>query len=269
MIIDMHHHLGSQRGYTDRLLRVCDKLGIDTVCAMGLPDYAKVSTNAQIEKAMKASRGRIKGFAFIALGHDRPSKVDEMKDRGFTGLKLIRPKYNYDHGSLFPIYERAEALGMPGLFHLGVVAARPTDARHDVSSARMRPIHLDPIARAFPKWNIIGAHLGNPWHKEAAMCARWHVHLYFDLSGSTLKKCTPEEIGHWLWWRKDSPYRDPKRRDAWEKIVFGSDVGAGEIHDVMNDYRRVMDVLKLSERIRRKVWGETAARILGMKKKRK
>ncbi|HUW55787.1 MAG TPA: amidohydrolase family protein [Planctomycetota bacterium] len=265
MIIDIHHHLGSEPGYTRKLLRVCDKLGIDYVCAMGIPGYLEFSANDQIERAMKDSLGRIKGFAYIDLGRDRPDKVDEMKDRGFTGLKFIKPKHAYDHGSFFPVYERAEALGMPGLFHLGIVAARPADRDKDVSSARMRAIMLDPLCRAFPDWIIIGAHLGNPNYTDATMCARWHVNLYFDLTGSTLKKISPEELNHWLWWKPNTRYRDPKRRDAWEKILFGSDVPADEIHDVMNDYRRVMDTLKIKEHIRRKIWGDTAAKILGIK----
>ena len=266
MIIDIHHHLEPQPGYAKKLLKTCDRLGIDTVCVMGLPDYMGASTNADIEKAAKESKGRIKGFAWVDLGGDRPSKVDEYRQRGFTGLKFIMPRYPYDHGSFYPIYERAEALGMPGLFHLGVVAVRPGIADKDQSSARMRPIMLDPLCRAFPKWVLIGAHFGNPWYREAAMCARWHVNLYFDLTGSTLKQYGPEALGPYLWWRANSRYRDPKKRDAWEKILFGSDVPASEIHDVMNDYRKVMDHYKLSASLRRKIWGDTAAKILGIRK---
>jgi len=265
MIIDIHHHLGAEPDYTRKLLRHMDKLDIDYVCAMGIPDYLGFSANARIEKAMTESKGRVIGFGWVDLGRDRPSKVDELKDRGFTGLKFIKPRYAYDHGSFYPIYERAEALGMPGLFHLGIVAARPADVDRDVSSARMRAIMLDPLCRAFPKWTIIGAHLGNPNYTDATMCARWHVNLYFDLTGSTLKKIRPEELNRWLWWKPDTRYRDPKRRDAWEKILFGSDVPADEIHDVMNDYRNVMETLDLKPSIRRKIWGETAARILGIK----
>jgi predicted TIM-barrel fold metal-dependent hydrolase len=265
MIVDAHHHIEGTAAYTRKLLRAMDKLGIDYLFAMGLPDCYQHSTNDQVERAIKDSKGRIVGFGFVDLGRDRPDKVDELRDRGFRGLKLICPKYPYDHGSLYPIYERAQALGMPGLFHLGVVAYRPGFEDRDISSARMRPIHLDPVARAFPKWVMIGAHLGNPWHKEAAMCARWHVNLFFDLSGSTLKKCTPEEIGHWLWWRKDTRYRDPKKRHAWEKIVFGSDVDAHEIHDVINDYRIVMETNRVPANVQEKVWGKTAAGWLKLK----
>ncbi|HUU42771.1 MAG TPA: amidohydrolase family protein, partial [Planctomycetota bacterium] len=205
-------------------------------------------------------------FAWLDLGRDRPDKVDEYRERGFTGLKFILPKHNYDHGSFFPVYERAEALGMPGLFHCGIVAVREQQRTRNVSSARMRAIYLDAVCRSFPDWTVIGAHLGNPNYTEATMCARWHKNLYFDLTGSTLKKITPEELNHWLWWRPDSRYRDPLKRSAWEKILFGSDVPAEEIYDVRDDYKRVMDTLNFSDELRRKIWGETAAKLLGIGK---
>jgi predicted TIM-barrel fold metal-dependent hydrolase len=266
MIIDAHHHIEGGSAYTAELLREMDKLNIDYCCVMGLPDYLNWSPNHAIERAIKESKGRILGFAWIDLGKDRPNKVDEYKGRGFTGVKFTMPKYDYDHGSFWPIYERAEALGMPGLFHLGIVAARKEQKTHNVSSNRMRAVMLDPLCRAFPDWTVIGAHLGNPDYTNATMCARWHVNLYFDLTGSTLKCITPEELNHWLWWRPDSRYRDPLRRSAWEKILFGSDVPASEIHDLVSDYKRVFDTLNFDESLRRKIMGETAARLLGIKK---
>ena len=57
-----------------------------------------------------------------------------------------------------------------------------------VDSNYMRPIYLDTMARLFPAWKIHGAHLGNPWYEEASMSCRWNPNLYFDLTGSTLKK---------------------------------------------------------------------------------
>ena len=198
----------------------------------------------------------------MALGIDRPSKVNEYKDRGFTGLKFILPKMRYDDGRLYPIYERAAELGMPGLFHLGVVARTEGLQARFINSDFMRPIHLDTIARVFPGWHMVGAHLGNPGHKEAAMCCRWNSNLYFDLSGSTLK-CTPfDYLGQLLWWRRNSPYRDPLGRDAWEKIVFASDVPYTQTQDLINDYTMLMDHLKLTKELREAIWSKTASTLL-------
>ena len=263
MIIDSHHHLGADPHYADKLANECGKLGIKQVWVLGLPEYSwPGSPNDRVQKAFEKYPGLIKGFAWVALGIDRPSKVNEFKDRGFTGLKFILPKMRYDDGRLYPIYERAAELGMPGLFHLGVVARTEGLQARFINSDFMHPLHLDTIARVFPQWNIIGAHLGNPWHKEAAMCCRWNSNLYFDISGSTLK-CTPYEyLGQLLWWRSNSTYRDPQGRDAWEKILFASDVPCSQIHDLINDYAMLMDRLELSKPLRDAIWYKTAQRLL-------
>ena len=52
------------------------------------------------------------------------------------------------------------------------VARKKNERSQNASSARMRPIYLNTIARAFPDLKIIGAHLGNPWYQEAAEVAR-------------------------------------------------------------------------------------------------
>ena len=128
----------------------------------------------------------------------------------------------------------------------------------------MRPIYLDTIARLFPDWQIQGAHLGNPWYEEATMSCRWNPNLYFDLTGSTLKKKRPEFLGDLLWWNRFTRYRDPDGRDAWEKIVFGSDVAYYETHDVLHDYQTVFEALNLSDEIRWKILGGTTAAMYGL-----
>ena len=160
------------------------------------------------------------------------------------------------------IYQRAEELKMTSLFHLGIVGRYKETDPYRINSNCMRPIYLDTIARVFPKLTIIGAHLGNPWYEEATMSARWNPSLYFDLSGSTLKKKTSEFLRSLLWWTPDTRYRDPEGRYAWEKIVFGSDVPYNEIEDVLNDYKTVMKKLDLPAKIREKVLGKTMEKIL-------
>ena len=95
------------------------------------------------------------------------------------------------------------------------------------------------------------------------MSCRWNPNLYFDLSGSTLKKKTAEFLGGLLWWTQDTAYKSPDRTCAWEKIVFGSDVHASQVADVMKDYDRVMTDLNMAPELHKAVWYETAARILG------
>ena len=266
-IIDMHHHLSSDPAYPDKLARACERLHIEKVCVMAIePDLfmPEIADNAAVEAGFHKHPDLIVGFGHIRLGKDGPEKVSELKDRGFTGLKFIIPLKAYHDESFYPVYERAEELHMPGLFHLGIVARQASGHHVRVDCSLMRPVFLDSIARSYPGWTIIGAHLGNPWYDEATMAARWNPNLYFDLSGSTLKYRKPEYLGELLWWDSTTRYGSPDGSSAWEKIVFGSDVDYYEIKDVLHDYENVFKTLHLSEKVRHDIRYRNGARILGL-----
>ena len=257
MIIDVHHHLGTKPKDWDELAEHCRRLGIDKVCAFG-PD-TRNTVNAVADHP-----DLIIGFGYFNLGQDPPSKIARFADLGFKGVKFIRPRRNYDDRAFYSVYARMQGLGLVALFHLGIVARGKNDRELDVNNNRHRPIYMDTIARAFPDLAIVGAHLGNPWYEEATMSARWNPNLYFDLSGSTLKKKSARFLGELLWWTPTTRYHGPDGRHAWEKIVFGSDVPPAEIEDVLSDYRHVMARLDLPADIRHQVLGGTMARLLGL-----
>jgi len=129
--------------------------------------------------------------------------------------------------------------------------------------ARMRPVHLDRIARNFPELNIVGSHLGNPWYDEAGEVARMHPNVFFDLTGSTLKKKSPAYLDDLLWWAKNAQYGRMGDNHPYQKILFGTDVGVEMMEDVLTDYRAVMDHMQMSEEFRALVMGGTAARVFG------
>lgn len=256
MIIDVHHHLSSDPKCWDQLAEECGRLGIEKVVVFGRSEDTL--------KAMAAYPDLIVGFGYFRLGEDSPSLIDDFRHMGFKGVKFIRPAKNYDDKTYYPVYGRMEGYGMIAIFHLGIVARSAQDKYRDIDNNRHRPIYLDTIARAFPDLQIIGAHLGNPWYDEAGMACRWNPNLYFDLSGSTLKKKSADYLASILWWTPETRYKDPMGRHAWEKIVFGSDVGINEIHDVLEDYRGVMGEIGLSDELQQKVFGGTMAKLLGL-----
>lgn len=265
-VIDAHHHVGDE-AYADRLAKVCKDLGIVKVClvATNVPD-SPTDNNANTKKAFEKYPDLFIGFGGVNMWRDDGAdQVQRLYDDGFRGLKFIIPPKPYHDPSYDPIYERAQKLGMIALFHLGIVARHVTrNVRTD--NNLMRPVYLDTIARAFPGLTIIGAHLGCPWHDEAAMACRWNPNLYFDLSGSTLKMRSPQFLKEALWWTPTTFYGDAEGRYAWEKIVFGSDVGPEHIKDVLNDYERTMEAIGLSPELREKVRYGTMARLLGLEK---
>ena len=265
MIIDAHHHLLRDDTYVYRLADAAASAGVDKVCVFGAGRLAVAdgfADNAEVLQAARAHPDLLIGFAVFELGRDDPALIDHYADQGFRGIKFIRPADNYDSKNFYPVYERMEERGLPALFHLGIVARTANDRLMDVNNNRHRPIYLDTLARAFPGMTLIGAHLGNPWYEEAAMSCRWNPNLYFDLTGSTLTKKTATDLARVLWWTPGSRYRSPCGRHAWDKIVFGSDVSAEKISDVLDDYRRVMAELGLAPETQANVLGGTMARIL-------
>jgi len=265
MIIDTHVHLSSQDLSGNRLAEEAARLGIGKMVVFN----DSISERPAYDDVLAASArhpDRIIPFAYLELGTHMPSDVERLHNEGFRGFKCIYPRVNYNDQSLWPVYEAAEELGMIMLFHLGVVAVSDGDRMRDVDSSRMRPIFLDAVLRRFHKLIVWGAHLGNPWYEEAAMLCRWHLNLYFDITGSSLKAKPPEFFGQLLWWGGNQQYGDRRGRGPWDKILFGTDVSIEKMGDVMNDYRRLMDTLKLPEGARQAVMGGTAAKLLGLEK---
>ncbi len=266
MIIDAHHHLLNLRDYLPRLLEESARLGIDRVCVSALSDFPLLFSdgtdlpgtvsNDDVQRAFERHPDRIVGFGYFRLGRDDPGLVDQLHARGFKALKVTRPTANYDDPSYYPVYEWAERLGMPILFHTGMLVRTADDARYGASSARMRPVFLDTVARAFPGLNLIAAHLAVPWHVEAAEVARFNPNVYLDLTGAK---------GGWRSRKSISFYEElffwP---GAYEKIVFGTDVHWSEMEWVLWDQRRIFDDLHLDRETQGKIFGGTMARLLGL-----
>ena len=255
--IDIHMHYFMKRGFVDQLLRAADKAGIEKICLNALGHPFQHDKHRLVEKAAREHPDRIIPFGFVILGRTLPGFVDELVDRGFKGIKTILPTDNYDSLEFYPVYERVESYRLPMLFHTGIVASIPVrDLR--VSSRFMRPITLDAVARSFPKLNIIAAHLGMPWLREAAMLTRIHKNFYVDITGA------PENP-----WYENVGADGLKKLMFWpnamDKILFGTDVPVNYIVRTTQRFERLMDELGLSKRTLRNIYYRNAARLLKIK----
>jgi predicted TIM-barrel fold metal-dependent hydrolase len=195
--------------------------------------------------------------------------VEELHSLGFRGLgELEFVKKPYNDPSYFPAYELANRYGWLVLFHTGIVLRKNFDEPEDVASGRMRPIHLEEVARRFPKITVVGAHCGNPEYEWAAEIARWNPNVFFDLSGSTLTKMHGRlaEFQRIFWWSAldwsvKTPDNDPS---AFVKLVFGSDSDLSGVESVANQYRALFDACDVPERTRKMIMGGTLAKLLGL-----
>jgi uncharacterized protein len=260
-IIDSHQHYHSAPDYVERLVKVYRPRNA-MACVL--------TPMAGFEVIKKAAADH--PDVVIPYGHvdvDDPNVVKEIgkfADAGFKGVKMHTPKYNWDDFGYFPIYEKLQSLKLVALFHTGIVSGS-SDEPEPSSMARMRPSFLHTIARSFPKLVIQGAHLGNPWYDEAAEAARWEKNLYFDLTGSSLIKKAKNlaVFKEYLWWEGPTAHSSPDAVYAFEKLVFGTDEEPENLDTCLARYEAMLNACEVPEASRRKIYGETLAKILGIK----
>jgi uncharacterized protein len=262
MLVDSHVHLSRDDSGGEELLKVMDRLGFDKAVVFGGAEYWGFAGDEMVMEAYRMHPDRFIPLGWFRMGVHSPDIIDRKAEQGFMGLKTSASRANYDDPSYFPFYQKIVDHNLPVLFHLGILMRMPQDPEEDINNNRLRPIYLDTIARRFPRIKIIGAHFGNPWYDEAGMVARWNGNLWFDLSGSTLKKLSSRRIRELLWWDKPGNYyQGHLGKHPFEKIVFGTDVGYERMGDVYNDYLQLCDELEMDEGFRKKLFGETVLEI--------
>ncbi len=272
MVIDFHHHLLSGKNYAENLIREMDRVGIDYTCLSGLgigrgkedkTDYSKFSLgslspdNDDVLEAVSKYPDRLIGLGVVNLDRDTPNAVNELLDKGFKALKITRPRKPYNADEYMPIYERAQELNASILFHTGMILTTCFDEEDDVCSDRMRPMLLDRVARHFPQLRIVIAHMGYPWFDEAATMTRYHKNVFVDFTGSEYgwrNRLSPSDFQRLMFWK-----------NAYDKVVFGTDTSIGEIAGSLRDQKQLFDLLNLSEETQRKIFSDNAKFLLNMK----
>jgi len=250
LIWDVHHHWVNESGYIDRLLHKMDQLGIERVglIAMGslVPDLfllhgPRVGSvdNEDLAVLVKKHPDRFWGWGFVQLGSHERTDVDRLVDLGLTGLKFHIPLKPYDDPQFFLVYERAQQLNLPCLFHTGIFTPPSPMPGQGVRSSHCRPIFLESIAQEFPQLRMVCAHFGSCWNEEAAAICRICPNIYADLSG---------RVNGWrssksLEWFKQTLYWEGSHR----KILFGSDVHSDEIEQTVEDHRRIFQGIGWNE----------------------
>ena len=141
---------------------------------------------------------------FIGFGSVNPrhrgvaAAVKELErlvvDLKLTGLKLY-PALDYyspdDPELAFPIYAKAQELGIPVTVHMGTCAACYSQYEYG------RPFLLDVVGQKFPDLKILMAHAGIPWLDEGICLVARHPNFHIDLSYATVVM-TREEMFRYL-----------------------------------------------------------------------
>lgn len=126
---------------------------------------------------------RFAGVGTVDLAGLRPRtatrQVSECAATGLRGIS-IQPSFfglDIDDRRLYPVYGRAEELGLAVAVHTGVNYSRLHPIRHE------RPELLDQVACDFPDLVLVAAHSGWPWAADFAAVARRHPTVYLEFGG--------------------------------------------------------------------------------------
>lgn len=247
-----HYHPGELEQTAERWMAA----GLKKTCLCGIGEQDTMDTLA----CAKRYPDLVVPFGYIDLGKCDPNEVDRRREQGFVGLKFILAPMPYSDERLMPIYERAAKYNMPAVFHTGWLAG-PGPIR----SLNMMPSELEPIARAFPQWRIVAAHLGNFWCEDAVGVMQHHNNIYFDLSGGTVRKFAPSKLRSLFLRQPDKNLRTLDEVIDYSliaKLVFATD--NPPLEELLEFYVNLFAWLEVPLDIQDKVYYGNMASMLGM-----
>jgi predicted TIM-barrel fold metal-dependent hydrolase len=107
------------------------------------------------------------------------AQVRRVAELGLTGLSL-QPSFfgmAIDDRVLYPVYAKADELGLHVALHTGINYTVSFPIRND------QPIQLDQVACDFPGLVLIACHAGWPWVAEMVAVLRKHPSVYAEFGG--------------------------------------------------------------------------------------
>jgi predicted TIM-barrel fold metal-dependent hydrolase len=223
-----------------------------------------VGDEDSVAQALRAFPDRLAGYVRVdptqpdAAVHVRRA----VRELGLKGVKLF-PSMEGFHASdrrVYPVYEEAQALGVPILLHFGVLQSAVRNALGLPSRADMRfadPTDLQPAARDFPRLRFIIPHFGAGYFREALMVCYHCPNVSLDTSGSN---AWTRYVGYPLDLR--TVFRLALDAVGPGRIIFGTDsthFPRGLRHDVLSTQLAVLRELEVPrEDIRRIMAGNIA-----------
>lgn len=194
--------------------------------------------NDFIAECVKIYPDKLIGFGALHPDFDDiAGEMERIISLGLKGIKLHSDfqQFFIDDEFAFPIYEAAEGMGLPILFHVG-------DERYDFSS----PERLLRVVKRFPKLTVIAAHLAgwSMWDRGTELFE--HSGVYADCS-SSLYAMTPEHAAELI------------RRIGADRVMWGTDYPMWSASEELERFNK----LPLSDNEREMILSGNALRLLG------
>jgi len=241
----------------DALLRYMDRNGVEKLGMVNYvaPDVIGFTPEANDWAAAYAHHAPDRLIPFGSIhprfcNNDLRAEVDRLVEMGIRALKIHPPHQlfypnAYRDGGEFPelarVYERAEELGVPIMFHTGT-SVFPL-ARNKYG----HPMYLDDLLVDFPNLKIIMAHGGRPlWMNECFFLLRRSRNVYMDISSIPPHRL----LDHYF----------PRLEEIADQVLFGSDWPGPGPKDIRLNVERFL-ALPLSDGAKRKILRENALKL--------
>ena len=255
MIIDAHVHITEDGKWFDtnhnasveRLIKSIGESEIDKAVVLPITPFI---SNEFVAKICNEYPDKLIGFASVnPLDSDAAKKLEQdIIKYDLKGLKLHPRLQNFKPNNpiYFPIYKKAEELGIPILFD--TFLNKPTLLKDQI------PLLYDEIARIIPDTPIIMAHFGGFKFLEALAVANANKNIYFDISGT-------------LEYFYNTPYQDQIKfvfeKVGFNRIIYGSDYPEKGIQENLIFTRKVFETFNISEEDSYKILSKNILKIIG------
>jgi predicted TIM-barrel fold metal-dependent hydrolase len=167
------------------LVTAMDTEGVDHAVMHAETEHGESADalNEALVKVVAEYPARFSGIGAVDTDPLRPSRstrqVAAASDAGLHGVS-VQPAFaglDIDDRLFYPMYARAEELGLIVAVHTGITYSRMHPIRHE------RAELLDQVACDFPDLQLIACHAGWPWVTEYCAVARRHPTVYLEFGG--------------------------------------------------------------------------------------
>lgn len=240
-----------------------DRHGVERAVLLG----SIMDDEESVARAVQAFPDRLIGF--MRVDPTRPEAAQRVRHaverlglKGVKGFPAMECFHAYEE-RVYPVYEEAQRLGLPVLFHFGLLQSAIGAALKLPSQADARysnPMDLQRAARDFPGVNFIVPHFGAGYFRETLLLAAHCPNVFIDTSSAN-------------GWMRYMPYpMDLKlvfqrTLDAVgsERIIFGTDSShfpRGFRRDILEEQVGILKALGVSKAEAQLIMGGNIARLL-------
>ncbi|MBI3325278.1 MAG: amidohydrolase [Nitrospinae bacterium] len=246
-----------------RWVEELDRHGLERAVLLG----SIMDDEESVARAVQAFPDRLIGF--MRVDPTKPDAVRQVRhaveEMGLKGIKGF-PAMECFHANderVYPVYAEAQRLGLPVLFHFGLLQSAIGAALKLPSQADARfsnPMDLQRASRDFPGVNFIVPHFGAGYFGETLLLAAHCPNVFIDTSSANgWVRYMPYPMDLKLVFQRTLEAVGP------ERIIFGTDSShfpRGFRREILEEQLGILNALGVSKADAQLILGGNIARLL-------